>query len=115
MAGEFRQITAVLPDDGTAHRMVQALKDEKGIYSAQRTMARGVGRARSRHPGRFRRRATRAVQILTLAVPAEQAEAIFEFLFHEAGIGHADRGIIWMNRLSAASLLELPEGIADEA
>lgn len=101
-----RVITCILPK-GQARPLVDILVREHGITQVDVHYARGVGRLT---PLRYRGIGeTKERDILTVAVPAEQADATF-FLIHElAEINHPHGGLMYMHLLQRATPFELPE------
>ena len=99
-------ITSILPA-GKAQGILKKLKEEKGITTANINSARGMGKLTPR--------AYRGVgeqtekQILNVVVGAEQADEIFEYIYHEANIGRPHGGIIFIAGLQQRTPFILPD------
>ncbi len=53
-------------------------------------------------------------RIVTVIVPAADADALFEFIYETAGVGRDGGGIVVQSALAAATPFALPEGVAEE-
>ena len=101
-----RLITCILPK-GRGSKLLRALIDEKGVYSANLHHARGVGR--------FARLDKRGIgeqsekEVVDIAVPIDQADDIFEFAFFEAEINKPHGGVIYMTSLTSSSEFQVPK------
>ncbi len=99
-------ITCILPI-GVAHSVVQTLKDEKQIVTANVSNARGLGKLthlKHRSLGDESEK-----QILTVVVPDDQADEIFEFIYHEARLDRPHGGLVYMGSLERATTFVLPD------
>ncbi|MDX1512106.1 MAG: P-II family nitrogen regulator [Gammaproteobacteria bacterium] len=99
-------ITAVVPT-GKAMPVLKRLKEEKGIITANVHRARGVGKLTLGARRGFGEELEKSV--LTVVVPANIAEEIFEFIFFEADINQPHGGIVFLSRLHAATAFSLPD------
>jgi len=52
--------------------------------------------------------------VLLVVVPAEQADEIFDWLYHEGGVGDAPGRFLYMARLATATPFLMPEEFARE-
>lgn len=103
---EAKLITCILPK-GRALPVLQALKEEKGIVSANINNARGTGRIT---PRAYRERLSETEkEVLRVVVPAERHEEIFAFIHETAEIDRPHGGIMYQTGLSAATVFELPD------
>jgi hypothetical protein len=99
-------ITCILPK-GRAQPLVSVLSLEKGITTANLHYARGVGRITPlSHRGIGE---TSEREIVTVSVPNEAAEELFEFIYHAAEINRPHGGIMFMHPLYAATPFVLPD------
>jgi hypothetical protein len=103
-------LTAILPK-GVGRGILVALKRDKGIVSANLNYARGTGRMthRAYHGAR-----TTAIEkdVLSVVVPADRSEELFEFIYHEAGMDLPHGGILYqvdVGRVSEFVLPDLPD------
>lgn len=103
-------ITCILPK-GVAMSVVGTLETEKGITTANVSNARGMGKLTPR--------AYRALgdqtekEILTVVVTENQADELFEFIYHEAQINRPHGGLMYMCRLQTSTPFLLPD-VAEE-
>lgn len=96
-------LTAFLPK-GTALELVRLLHTEKRIDSANVASGRGLGVAQSISYGDWGE-----VDILSLVVPHERRDEIFEFVHEHANIERFGGGILMMAKLQRATEYLLPE------
>ena len=79
---ESKQITAIVNHETSLTTIIRALKDEKGILTATQISCRGVGSlGRTASVKRFKAPPVKALKMLTVIVPAERADEIFDFIF----------------------------------
>ncbi len=105
---EFRVITCIMPAGGAVD-VLRALRQELGVISACAHHARGIGTQSLRH-----RVYSDEKQVLTALVSAEQADAVFSFLYHAAGLDQPHAGMVMMGRaFRGAGVIPLPEQQAD--
>ena len=111
MSYEFIEVAT----DDHITTVVQALKDEKGILTAHQTTCRGVGAVgRPEQARRFRSEPPKLLRLLTVVVPEERADEIFDFVFERAEVNQPMGGIVFMGSLDGATAFLLPEGVHDE-
>lgn len=96
-------ITCFLPK-GKGLEVADLLHHQKNMISCDFTSGRGRGLVKSVSYGRWVE-----VDILNIIVHAEEAEDIFEFIYHEAGIGHYQGGFIFQTDLMRSTPFMLPE------
>ena len=113
---ESKQIWAILPDDEKLiHRVIHALKDEKGILTAHQITCRGMGAVgRPGRVSRFGTRPPKSLRLLTVVVPEDQADEVFDFIYHEANVDRPMGGIVFIGPLDGATAFLVPEGVEDE-
>jgi nitrogen regulatory protein PII len=105
MFTEQKLIQAIIPM-GTALPILKALRDDKALDAAHVNFARGVGR--------FVRWSERRLgddeekEILSIIVPNDRADEIFEWVFHQADMDRPHGGIVYMTPLSHASMFVIP-------
>ena len=105
MFTEQKMIQAIIPM-GTALPVLKALREDKGVDAANINFARGVGRfvrGNERRLGDDEEK-----EILSVVVPKERADEVFEWLFHEADMDRPHGGIVYMLPLSHASAFSIP-------
>ncbi len=101
-----RLICCVLPL-GVAMPLMATLKREKNIDTANVNNARGVGKLTA---AAYRRLGDHTEkQFLTVVVAEDQADALFEFIYHEAKINRPHGGLMYMCGLHAATPFALPD------
>ncbi|TNF97826.1 MAG: hypothetical protein EP297_09670 [Gammaproteobacteria bacterium] len=104
--GNHVLITCILPR-GKAQPVLCALKDEKNIITANIKRARGAGRMT---PMAYRGVGeTTEKDIMVVIINEEKADEIFEFIFDRAEINRPHGGIMFQQKLSAATAFSLPD------
>ena len=104
-------ITCILPK-GICIDVVKSLKEEKGVVTANVNTARGLGKLT---PLAYRGVGEQTEkEILTVAVPSEDADEIFGFIYNEARIDRPHGGLIYMSNLNCVSAYSLPEDLPEE-
>ncbi len=100
-----KTITCFLPV-GRAQAVLERLRSEKGIHSVFAHHARGAGLANRYGKNRplFLER-----DIITVLVPAKQADEIFEFVYFAAGIDKPHAGMVLMGAAASCGFFVLPE------
>ena len=99
-------ITCILPL-GAAPPVARALESEKGIVTANVNNARGVGKLTRSANRRLGDQTEK--QVLTIVVPEDRADEIFEFVYHQAQIGRPHGGLMYMCVLGPATPFVLPD------
>ena len=104
-------ITAILPK-GIALAVIEKLKTEKQLTTANFNYARGTGRLT---PVKYRGVGEQSEkEVLNIVVSAKQADEIFEYVYHEADINRPHGGIIYIEKLLMSTPFALPESVEEE-
>ncbi|MBT7951277.1 MAG: hypothetical protein HN764_06625 [Gammaproteobacteria bacterium] len=99
-------VFCILPK-GVALKVAEQLKEVHGIMSSNISNARGVGKIT---PLAYRGIAGQSEkEILSVVVSANDADEIFEFIYHEAHIDQPHGGIMYMHALPKTTEYSLPE------
>jgi len=99
-------ITCILPK-GVAFGVVEKLKEEHGISTANIHNGRGIGKIT---PLAYRGLGAQSEkEILSVQIPENNADELFEFIYNVAEINRPHGGLIFMNSLSQATLFTIPE------
>jgi nitrogen regulatory protein PII len=107
-------ITCILPDKGKDMELLKALRTEKGIISANTFQCRGFGlQLRRRYKGK-RQIAGYSVRVVTVVVPEDQADDIFEYIYYKVNFDLPCPGLIYQGNLLAATPYALPAGVLEE-
>lgn len=106
-------ISCFLPDDGTERRLLRWLRDQ-GITRANSVYCRGHSVLREAMARRGKLPEPELVRLVTIVVDADEADALFELIYAQAGIHRPGGGALMMTRLTFATLFVLPEGVAGE-
>lgn len=110
--GRQKLITSIMPK-GTGRKVLVGLRKEHGINTGNINMARGAGM--------YNPLARRGIgeqtekELLTVVVPADRADEIFEYIYDLAQIGEPHHGIIFQSDLLCSSAYEMPAELAEEA
>lgn len=102
---DAKLITCILPK-GRAASIQQALVEVYGIHNATFHHARGVGRfspISSRGIGEQQEK-----EIIEIAVPADRADELFEFMYDKGEMGRPHGGIIYITAVPKTTFFELP-------
>ena len=98
-------ITCIFPK-GVAHNIEEKLKDDYGLMTSDIKTARGVGKIT---PLAYRGLGAQSEkELLTVVVPADTADEIFEYIYHEAHVNRPHGGIMYIYPLTQATRFELP-------
>jgi len=95
----FKLITRVLSGH-KASDIIEYLKEQKGIITADRSTARGTTILNTNGV---------EMETLTVLVDMKQADEIFEYIFFEADLNKPHQGIIYQQDISRASEYKIPE------
>ena len=99
-------ITAILPK-GTSLNVVDKLKREKRLTTANFNYARGMGKLT---PAKYRGVGEQSEkEVLTVVVEEAQADNIFEYIYHIADINRPHCSIIYMQKLMQSTGFVLPD------
>ncbi|MBK1721010.1 hypothetical protein [Thiocystis violacea] len=99
-------ITCILPK-GRALPLVRILARDHGLNTVEINYARGVGRITPlRHRGIGE---TSEREILTVAVPASEADSFFELIYEAAEINRPHGGLMFLHGTTMATGFALPE------
>ena len=103
-------LTAILPSDADALAIVRRLKEERGVVAVNVNSARGLG-----HITRDRAESLESGQreILTVVVPSDEADGLFDWLREAADIDRPHGGILYQQTLAEATEYTLPD-VPDE-
>jgi hypothetical protein len=105
-AAAYKVIVCILPK-GRALSVARWLTEEQGLTEIDIHYARGVGRLTPlRHRGIGE---TAEKEVLTVGVPANRAEDLFELIYMRAAINRPHGGLMYMHALNRATPFVLPE------
>jgi len=96
----YKQITCMVSEH-IPLKVMQRLKEEKGIITADKTDARGSSSNSSFE--------MKKMQILTVVVEDIKADEIFEYLFHILEIDQPNKGIMLQSKLGRMTEYTLPK------
>ncbi len=92
-------ITCIL-DEKLSHPIMEYLHEQKKIIRINKFSARGIS-----YIGHLD---VRQMDVISVVVREEEAQEVFEFLFHEGKIDRAHGGMIFQEKLGRCTLYELP-------
>ncbi len=99
-------ITCIFPK-GVAHDMAEKLKDDYDLMTCDIKTARGVGKIT---PLAYRGLGAQSEkEILTVVVPSDTADKIFDYIYYEANVNRPHGGIMYIYSLTQATRFECPE------
>lgn len=125
MNGEFSAETAlplqpcqvimcILPDDGTDHSLLLALRQEKGITRTTSISCRGIAALRNARTTDDRLPEPSIVKMVNVIVEKDEATTLFDYIFEKANINRPGGGIIIMSQPITCTPFTLPEAIPPE-
>lgn len=106
MTARWKQITCIVPE-GAAKPAIDLLYRKFGIAMCDFHVARGIGKSSAVVRQGLGHQTEK--DMLGVIVSAEQADEVFEFLFHETNINRPHGGIIYMSALTHASDYSVPQ------
>jgi hypothetical protein len=108
---ENRLITCILPS-GRGHGVVERLKTERGILSANYYRARGLG-----YSSHFRSSFTESSErdVVVVLIPTADADATFAYLYDITGIGQPHHGMMYQQKAGCATIYSLPPELSEHA
>ena len=101
----FKQITCIMPA-GRAVAVLNALRQHHRIIDVAHHHARGVGTRKGR--GRYVER-----DVVTVLVEECSADAVFRFLYREAGLDQPHNGMVFMSGPQRATAMLPPAGFIE--
>lgn len=101
-----KHITCILPK-GIAPEILNMLQARWEIVTSNINTARGIGKIT---PLKYRGPGDQAEkEILTVVVPNDIADTIFNFIYHEANINRPHGGLVYMTAPQYATSFNLPD------
>lgn len=106
LVSNAKQIVCIVAK-GKGKALVEAVSSELGIYNANFSHARGVGRTATK--GRSGFGGQREKDVFSLTVEQGRADEVFEYLYFKAELDQPHNGLIYMQAVPRTSILQLPD------
>jgi len=107
-------ITCMLPDNGIDIKLMRILKQDKAITRVFSVACRGILNLQHVKNRSVKLPEATLSRLLSIIVSEEQADEIFDFIYHTANIAKPNKGIITQETLLGATVYSIPEDVRDE-
>jgi hypothetical protein len=107
------RIRAILPNDGSDRRLLEALLRDKGVTRADTVSVRAVASLRDATSKRGRLPEPALARLVTVIVSPDQADELFDYIFGAAQVARPGGGSVMMDQLCGATENRLPTGLPE--
>ena len=111
---DCKQISCVLPDDGSDKELLRGLLKEKQITRTKSTRCLGLAVLADAQTKYGNLPEPVMVRLVDVIVPAADAEELYDYIYRKANIGRAGGGTMWLAPVVMASPHLLPDDVPQE-
>jgi len=108
------RIRAILPDDGSDRRLLEALLRYKAVTRADTVPVRAVAALQDAHTRRGHLPEPVLARLVTVVVSLAEADGVFDYIYATARVGRPGGGTVLMDQLSGATVYKLPPGLPEQ-
>ena len=112
---DCKLVTCLMPDNGTDLALLKALRDEKGIVSANSARCYSSAILADAKTKKDKLPEPVLARMVIIVVPAAAADDVFDFVCRTANIDVLGGGVVCKGPMTFANHYSLPENVPEEA